>query len=194
MDAPPTRGRERGTGRLIRQMLQGQESTGEGSTQLLLQASMLEASENLAGRHGREPETLEELLLGTHKDEEDSSKLGSTARGATNLTRWHTQIERNPDLYVELFNAQVIRALGADVTGAPWSVQQYTVLYTVSKIQFKRLLNTSDPQGAMSLGFTFAAVGNRRAACAITYRQESAGLAMQAFAELCDSQHWQKNA
>eukprot|EP00971_Amphidinium_carterae_P340474 6478830-Amphidinium_carterae.1 len=135
MDAPPTRGRERGTGKLIRELLQGQENTVEGSTQLIIQASMLEALENLAGRHGREPETLEELLFGTHKDEEDSSRLGSTARGATNLTRWHTQIERNPELFVELFNTQVIRALGADVTGTPWSVQQYAA----SKIQFKRL-------------------------------------------------------
>eukprot|EP00971_Amphidinium_carterae_P336365 6472708-Amphidinium_carterae.1 len=134
-DAPATRGRERGTGKVLRELLQQQPGSDEQSTQLLVQASMLEALESLAGRGAREPETLEDLLLGTSRDEEDSSRLGSTARGNTNLTRWHLQIERNPDLFVELFNTQVIKALGADITGAPWSVQQYGA----TRINFKRL-------------------------------------------------------
>eukprot|EP00971_Amphidinium_carterae_P319228 6345207-Amphidinium_carterae.1 len=135
-DLPPTRGRERGTGRVLRELLQQQQQgTDEQTTQLLMQASMLEALEALSGRGGREPETLEDLLLGTNRDEEDSSRLGSTARGNTNLTRWHLQIERHPDLFVELFNSQVIKALGADITGTPWSVQQYAA----TRINFRRL-------------------------------------------------------
>eukprot|EP00971_Amphidinium_carterae_P193762 3844705-Amphidinium_carterae.1 len=133
-DVPPTRGRERGVGRVLKEMLQ-QQGVTESSTQLLVQASMLEALESLTGRNSREPETLEDLLLGSGRDEEDASKLGSTSKGTTNLTRWHTQIERNPALFVETFNTQVIKTLGVDITGARWSLQQYAA----TRINFRRL-------------------------------------------------------
>eukprot|EP00971_Amphidinium_carterae_P330700 6463869-Amphidinium_carterae.1 len=135
-DVPGTRGRERGTGRALRELLQQQQGAVDGSTQLLMQVTMLEALESLAGRAAtKEPETLEDLLLGSSKDEEDASKLGASSRGSTNLTRWHMQVERNPELFIEMFNSQVVKALGADITGAPWSVQQYAS----TRVQFKRL-------------------------------------------------------
>eukprot|EP00971_Amphidinium_carterae_P051090 1005860-Amphidinium_carterae.1 len=93
-DSPPTRGRERGSGRVLRELLEQQhqqQSTGGGessTTQLLVQAHEVART-----------------------------------------------IEKHPDLFTEMFNLQLIKALGADVSGTPLSAQQYAA----SRISFKRL-------------------------------------------------------
>eukprot|EP00971_Amphidinium_carterae_P253294 5028837-Amphidinium_carterae.2 len=81
-DMPATRGREKGSGRALREMLE-QQGVGDGNTQLLVQAAMLEALEGIAqGRVAKEPETLEDLLFGTlGREDEDAGKLGSMAKG-----------------------------------------------------------------------------------------------------------------
>eukprot|EP00971_Amphidinium_carterae_P350568 6491625-Amphidinium_carterae.1 len=133
---PATRGREKGAGRALRELLE-QQGSPDGNTQLLVQAAMLEALEGLAhGRGVKEPETLEDLLFGTlGREEEDVGKMGTVAKGSSNLTRWHTAVERNPEMFIEAFNLQVIKSLGADITGTPWSLQQYAS----TKINFRRM-------------------------------------------------------
>eukprot|EP00971_Amphidinium_carterae_P139704 2767825-Amphidinium_carterae.1 len=125
-DLPTTRGRERNTGRALREALE-QQGTAAADPQTLVQVAMLEALENMAqSRSYKDPDTLEDLLFGTlGKEEEDASKLGSTSRGSTNLTRWHSAVERNPEMFIEAFNLQVVKALGADISGTPWSLQLY---------------------------------------------------------------------
>eukprot|EP00971_Amphidinium_carterae_P147247 2917846-Amphidinium_carterae.3 len=89
-DMPNTRGREKGAGKALREMLE-QQGAVDGNAQLLVQglAPMLEALENLThGRGAKEPDTLEDLLFGTlGREEDDVGRLGAMAKGSANLTR-----------------------------------------------------------------------------------------------------------
>eukprot|EP00971_Amphidinium_carterae_P022412 441984-Amphidinium_carterae.1 len=114
-----------------------QQAGGAGDPSLLVQTAMLEALKNLAHYKGnKEPDTLEDLLFGTLGSEtDDASKLGVTAKGSANLTRWHAAVERNPEMFIEAFNLQVIKSLGADITGSPWSLQSYAA----TRMNFRKL-------------------------------------------------------
>ena len=90
-------------------------------------------------REGRGPraagsgaETLDDILFGLEASGEfggadgmDGLLRGQGARGAGNLLRLSRAIEREPERWSEWFDLAVARRLGCDVTGMPWSLQEY---------------------------------------------------------------------
>ena len=51
---------------------------------------------------------------------------GSAARGTSGMLRIRRSIAANPKRWVDHFNASIQEELGTDVTGMPWSLEEYT--------------------------------------------------------------------
>eukprot|EP00971_Amphidinium_carterae_P097305 1925456-Amphidinium_carterae.1 len=105
---------------------------GTGWRASAVQLAMLETLERLSGtdRRGREGkgETLEELLFGSGDDAgastDSNGRLGGV-KGVVGMQRIAQSIDSDPERWSLLFDQSVYRALGADLTGAPWSVHRY---------------------------------------------------------------------
>eukprot|EP00971_Amphidinium_carterae_P329457 6461913-Amphidinium_carterae.1 len=134
---------------------QGRERTADSSLRLAVeqggetaaaavQLAMLETLERLASggdkRGQARGETMEELLFGSGTEEHGSgsndsgAKFGGGVRGVLGMQRIAQSIDAEPERWSALFDQAVYRALGADLTGAPWSCHRYGI----EKINFGR--------------------------------------------------------
>eukprot|EP00971_Amphidinium_carterae_P107161 2122717-Amphidinium_carterae.2 len=128
-DGPGRPGRERQSDGALRLAV---EQGGESAT-TAVQLAMLETLERIAGgdRRARDArgDTLEELLFGGGEDGASGSgdsagRLGGV-KGVVGMQRICQSIDSDPERWSILFDQSVYKALGCDLTGAPWSCARY---------------------------------------------------------------------
>eukprot|EP00971_Amphidinium_carterae_P007500 148835-Amphidinium_carterae.2 len=130
-EAVPRAGRERGADSALRLAIEQGGETASAAVQL----AMLETLERLASGNGGDRrqkdargDTLEELLFGSDDPggtQDSAGKFGSGVRGVVGMQRISQSIDAEPDRWSTLFDLNVYRSLGSDLTGAPWSCHRY---------------------------------------------------------------------
>ena len=127
-EGTPRNNPERPGDTALREMVQ----RGGASADRALQVAMLDALERISGRSGRtagspasDDVTLDDLLFGGGGGDLDGALRGLQSRGAGSLLRLGQAITREPEKWIEHCNLAAEKALGADVTGQPWSMEAY---------------------------------------------------------------------
>jgi hypothetical protein len=111
---------------------------------------------SLSRRPGNHNPDVEELFGAGDGDGDDTVGVRMT-RGSEGLGRVLRNIERHPGLWNAHFDSTVKRTLQSDITGAPWSLLEYTL----RRVQFGRGHQDDDMERVMHLACNLHALHRR---------------------------------